>query len=85
MRGLFGKLIQQPFIGSTEHTKNGRNLIDLTFPRKERILGKELKKHTPDTPNIHLFRVVAISHQTLRRTIPPRRNVLSVRPGRMQV
>ena len=85
MRGLFGKFIQQPFIRSAQHTKNSRDLIDLTFSRKERILGKKLKKHAPHTPNIHLFRVVAISHQTLRRPIPPRRNVLSMRPRRMQV
>ena len=34
---------------------------------------------TAISPNIHLRIIITISHQTLRGSIPPRRNILSVR------
>lgn len=58
-------------------------LIQLIFTRKKWLFGDELKQHASESPNIHFFIVVAVSHQALRRTIPPRRYIIRIRTRRM--
>ena len=47
------------------------HLVELIFARKKRFFGDKLKKHASKTPNIHFLIIVAVSHQTLRGSIPP--------------
>ena len=55
------------------------HLVELIFARKKRFFGDKLKKHASKTPNIHFLIIVAVSHQTLRGSIPPSWNVVGVR------
>lgn len=57
---------------------NAMHLIQLILPRKERILRHQLKQHTPKPPDVHLLIVVAVRHEALRRSVPPRADVICV-------
>ena len=83
MCGLALEPVQQVSIRRAQYLIDAMNLIQLARAVKERILGHHLKQHTAIAPDIHLRVIVAISHQTLRRSVPPGRNVLSIRMFRV--
>lgn len=70
MRGPALKPLQNLWSRSTQHVVNQMHLIELVTPGKQRYFLDEFKQHTPKSPDIHLFVVVAVSHQTLWRPIP---------------
>jgi hypothetical protein len=54
-------------------------LIKLVISREEREEWEDLKEDTADAPVVHFVIIVAIREQALRRSVPPRGNVLSER------
>ena len=54
------------------------DLVELSLTIKEWILGYHLEQHTSIAPNIHFRVIVAVSHETLRRPVPSRGNVLRI-------
>ncbi len=83
--GFFRKLIHQTDTRRPQYGENGRNLIDFVFAGEQRVLSVELEEDAADAPDVHFFRVVAVSEQTLRRAVPAGRDILGVRGGRMDV
>ena len=54
------------------------HLVYLVVAREQRKQRDDFEEHAANSPQVHLIPVVAISEQTLRRTIPPCGDVLSV-------
>lgn len=55
------------------------NLVELILTRKEWEQGQNFEEDATDTPNVHLVAVMAVGHETFRRAIPARRDVLRKR------
>lgn len=56
-----------------------RDLIELIIAWKEWIERDDFKKDATHSPQVHLVAVVAVCQQALRRSVPSRTDVLSVR------
>ena len=55
------------------------NLVKFIVSREQRVQSDYFKKDAANAPQVHLVPVVTVSQQTLRRSVPPRAYVLSVR------
>ena len=55
------------------------HLVEFIGARKEREERDDFKEDTSHTPQVHLVAVVAVCQQALRRPVPSRTDVLSVR------
>jgi hypothetical protein len=55
------------------------DLIDLALPRKQRLQVHQLRQDRPERPHVHRRSIVSRPKQHLGRTIPSRRDVLSIR------
>mgnify|MGYP006093796285 len=55
------------------------NLVNFIVSWKQREKGYNFEKDTAKAPEIHFVTVVAISEQALWCSIPPGRNIFSVR------
>lgn len=53
------------------------DLIIFIVPSEKRLESQHLEYHAPDAPHVHLVRIVTVSHQAFRRSIPPRWYVFS--------
>lgn len=52
------------------------DLIEFVVTRKQREQGQDFKVNAADSPVVHLMIVVAISQEALRRSVPPRADIL---------
>lgn len=80
--GLTSKSLQYLLLRSTQDIMNSMNLIELVLARKQRLFSYEFKKDTTESPNIHFFVIVAVSHEAFGSPVPTSRDIVSVR-GRM--
>ena len=64
--------------GSAEYLIDFMDLIELSFSVKEGVLSDHLKENAAVAPDIHFGVIIAISHETLRSSIPTSGYVLSV-------
>ena len=55
------------------------NLVQLVVAREQRKQRDDFKHDASDAPKVHLVAVVAVGEQAFGRTVPPGRDVLSVR------
>ena len=52
------------------------DLIEFVVAREQREQGQDFKVNAADSPVVHLMIVVAISQEALRRSVPPRADIL---------
>jgi len=52
------------------------DLVEFVVAREEWEERQDFEEDTAHAPNVHFVSVVAVSHQTFRRSVPPGRNVL---------
>lgn len=83
MGGLTSEPLQNLLLWGAEDIMDAVDLIELIFPRKQRLFGDEFEKHATETPNVHFFVIVAIGHEALRSPVPSSGDVVSVGGGRM--
>lgn len=55
------------------------DLIELVSPWKERVQAGDFEEHAARSPLVHLRSVVAVREETLRGSVPSRRDILCVR------
>lgn len=72
------KIVKQCFIWRSEYIVDFMYLVYFIISGEQRKQRNNLKENTAHTPEIHFVTIVAVSQKTLRRPIPPRRNILSV-------
>lgn len=78
MGGLAFEAVQDFLTGGSKDIVDPMDLVQLVFARKQGLFGDELEEDTSEPPNIHLFVIVAIRHETLRCSVPSSRNVISI-------
>ena len=77
------ELIKEFLVRSAKDVMYFMDLVKFIIAWKQREERKHFKENASHSPVVHLMVVVAICKETLRRSIPPSRNVLS--EGRLGV
>ena len=80
---LASEPIQDVLPGRTKNIIDSMDLIELVFAREEGFFGYKFEENAAKAPNIHLFVIVAVSHETFGSPIPPRGDVVGVRSRRV--
>ena len=79
----FCEFVQQSLVWRTQDVMDFVNLVHFVVAGEQREQSQHLEVDTAHAPVVHLVVVIPISHQTLRRAVPTRRDVL--REGRLRV
>lgn len=79
MGSLRSKAIKNLWFGRSNNIMNSIDLIKFIFSRKQWFLCDKLEQNTPETPDVHFFIIVPISHEAFRSTIPPCGDIVSKR------
>jgi hypothetical protein len=81
--GLLLKLVEDGLLWSAQDVVDFVDLVQLVVSRKDREQRNNFKEDAAYAPVVHFVIVVAVSHQTFRRAVPPRAYVLG--KGRLRV
>lgn len=76
MRGMLPEKIQDLLARSSNDVMDLVNLVELVIAREQRAERQNFVHHAADAPDVHLVAVVTVCQQTLRSSVPARRDVL---------
>ena len=83
MTGLFLKLIKDGLLWGAEDVVDFVDLVQFVVSGEDRKQRNNFEEDAAYAPVVHFVIVVAVSHQTFRRAVPPGANVLC--EGRLRI
>lgn len=78
MSSLSFEAVDKFLFGSSEYIIDAMYLIEFVLAWEERLLGDEFEENASESPDVHLFVIVAVSHEALGSSIPPGGDIVRV-------
>lgn len=79
MRCVLLKLVDELLRGRAQYVVDLVDLVKLVFTREEWKERENFEEDATYAPDVHFVAVVAVGHETFRRSVPARADVLSER------